>query len=489
MYPATILMLTIALCSVAAGIESASSVLSPKLYCAYFQFLCYAIMPLGWLIMLLQYLGYSYLLTRRNLLLISLCPLFCVLCCWTNPLHHLVFAHTGLNVTPSGIVYLRLSYHFVFWIYIAYAYLLALLGEIVCLLAALSSVQLYRQQAVMLLLGGIIPIIVSTFDFTYAIFPAWNITPLSFLCTGGIMLLGIFRFHLWEVAPVAYQAMIQKMLDGVFVVGCTDQILDINPAACTMLGVTPTDVLGRPVDIIFPRLPGLSRQHFGKMGLQMISEVPAELPKAYDVRITRLLHISRKNSGWLVVMRDISEQRTLEQQLHALAYHDTLTGLPNRVLLRDRIEQAIRHGYRTHTSSGIIFLDLDRFKSINDTYGHSMGDEILRQAAQRLKSLVRETDTVARFGGDEFVLVLPDLGDRDAFLLMSNRILEAFAAPFVIDEHHFTLPPSLGMAMAPENGDDVETLLRNADIAMYQAKGAGGGQGVFFSSEYPVASS
>ena len=163
-----------------------------------------------------------------------------------------------------------------------------------------------------------------------------------------------------------------------------------------------------------------------------------------------------------------------EKRLSQLAYYDVLTGLPNRHLFLDRLRMAITQARRANRRLGLFFIDLDRFKQVNDNLGHDVGDELLKIVAQRLKSVTREVDTVARLGGDEFTLVLPNLLDARDALSVANKILDICQPPIQIGTHHLLASPSIGISLFPDHGEDEPTLLRRADAAMYHAKSDGG---------------
>ena len=175
------------------------------------------------------------------------------------------------------------------------------------------------------------------------------------------------------------------------------------------------------------------------------------------------------------LVRSVDEHTRLEALLQHQASHDTLTGLPNRALLQDRLKQAIASATRSPSPIWIIFVDLDRFKLVNDSLGHKAGDAMLKQVATRLQSAVRESDTVARLGGDEFVLILPERVDGSGSLSAAvvQRILDALARPIIVEGHEFVTTCSMGIAVYPDDGADGETLMTRADIAMYSAKDAG----------------
>jgi len=176
---------------------------------------------------------------------------------------------------------------------------------------------------------------------------------------------------------------------------------------------------------------------------------------------------------YVAISTDISERKASEARIEFLAHHDPLTDLPNRLLLRDRLERAIVQGERTETRVALLFVDLDRFKTVNDSLGHPVGDRLLREAAQRLRVCVRDMDTVSRQGGDEFLIVLTELKDGDAVTRVAEQILAALSVPFSLDGHDVAISCSVGVAVFPDDGRDFDELLKKSDIAMYHAKEAG----------------
>jgi diguanylate cyclase (GGDEF)-like protein/PAS domain S-box-containing protein len=180
-----------------------------------------------------------------------------------------------------------------------------------------------------------------------------------------------------------------------------------------------------------------------------------------------------EGGGMVCVARDITERTYAEEQIKHLAYHDALTGLPNRLLFKDRLTVALSHAHRDRTRLAVLFLDLDRFKVINDSLGHNIGDHLLQAVAARVQACVRQSDTLARLGGDEFTLLLPSLTRIDDATPVAVKILEAVRHPFHIDGREFLISTSIGVSLYPEDGTDAETLIKNADTAMYQAKEQG----------------
>jgi diguanylate cyclase (GGDEF)-like protein len=183
-----------------------------------------------------------------------------------------------------------------------------------------------------------------------------------------------------------------------------------------------------------------------------------------------LLEADGKISGVIGTYDDITVQKIYEEQLKHLGTHDALTGLPNRALLLDRLEQSLHYARRSGRTVGVLLLDLDRFKVINDSLGHAFGDQLLCAVAQRLQLAVREADTVARLGGDEFVVLLAEVADKEDVAQVARKILDRLTLPYDLSGREITVTASLGISLYPKDSDDGATLIRNADMAMYRAK-------------------
>ena len=188
--------------------------------------------------------------------------------------------------------------------------------------------------------------------------------------------------------------------------------------------------------------------------------------------------------GVVAIVRDITERKRAEERIYHMAHHDTLTGLPNRSLICDRLAQSLAHAERNKESVLVAFIDLDSFKLVNDTLGHNAGDELLKEVADRMVGCVRREDTVGRFGGDEFVLVLPHVNDNPQVLVpLLNKILEAVVQPIVLDGQKVQVSCSIGVAVYPRDGRDTDTLMMHADAAMYRAKDNGKNNCQFYTRE------
>jgi diguanylate cyclase (GGDEF)-like protein/PAS domain S-box-containing protein len=181
-------------------------------------------------------------------------------------------------------------------------------------------------------------------------------------------------------------------------------------------------------------------------------------------------------SGLIFVVRDVSERKKTEEHIRHMAQHDPLTGLPNRALFSDRLQRSIANAVRDKTGLALMFIDLDKFKPVNDTYGHGVGDLLLQDVAQRMLQCLRDSDTVARIGGDEFVVLLRGSSAIPETLAVAEKIRKGLERPFLIDGHVLQISCSIGVARFPEHGQDDITLAKNADLAMYRAKELGRNQ-------------
>jgi two-component system NtrC family sensor kinase len=206
--------------------------------------------------------------------------------------------------------------------------------------------------------------------------------------------------------------------------------------------------------------------------------------------ISPVLDANGRITHFVAVKEDITQRKAdkerlqeKDQHLHYLAHHDTLTGLPNRTLFQDRLRHAIGKAGRTQKNIALLLLDLDRFKNINDSLGHNVGDELLRQVAKRIKTCVRETDTVARFGGDEFVIIFEDIEHIEKVAFLAQKLQQALTKATQIGENELYISSSIGISLYPEDGRDVEALLSSADVAMYRAKAKGRNTHAFYTAD------
>ncbi|MDO8770494.1 MAG: EAL domain-containing protein [Burkholderiaceae bacterium] len=280
--------------------------------------------------------------------------------------------------------------------------------------------------------------------------------------------------------------------EGVVIADPQGYILEVNPAFSTITGYTKEEAQGKRCNLLSSGLHDASFYQDMWSSLRTKGEWSGELTnrrkdgELYQeyLNIVGVYDPSASLKHYVGVFSDISELKRHAQRLEHIAHHDVLTGLPNRLLLTDRLSQAIAQARRAGRLLAILYLDLDGFKPINDNWGHAAGDNVLRECAQRLSSNIRMGDTVARLGGDEFVILLTGLTDTDECDLAVRRLLDAVAEPIALDSSYLNLSASIGVSLFPTDGsDDADILLRYADQAMYLAKAAGRNQCIYFGAD------
>jgi len=264
--------------------------------------------------------------------------------------------------------------------------------------------------------------------------------------------------------------------------------LEFASEGCIQLtGYRPIDLIENRaiafVDLIYPgdraRVVGEIRERIGR-GDHFVIEYQIVCADATVKWVSEKAQVVRNDSGEVVALEgiidDITDRKHFEERLSYLAQYDVLTGLPNRALFYDRLRQAVVRAKREQTMVGLMFLDLDRFKQINDTLGHAAGDRVLKVVAERLKSFLREVDTIARLGGDEFTVIIEGVSEPVQLSGVAEKIRNALAEPVDVDGHDMSVSASIGITTYPRDGEDIEQLVKNADIAMYHAKHRGGRQ-------------
>jgi len=278
-------------------------------------------------------------------------------------------------------------------------------------------------------------------------------------------------------------------LDGIFITAPDGCILKVNPAFERITGHQRDDIVGRNArelrserhdEAFFADMDAAIRAHGSWQGEVWYRRQDGSLLPAW-LSLTCLRDAQGEPEQMVAVIYDISEQKMSQERIHHLAHFDALTGLPNRFLFRDRLGHALAQAKRQGRKLALLFIDLDNFKHVNDTYGHPVGDQLLCLVAERLKGLTRESDTVARLSGDEFTLLIEDASQRAAVEATAQKLLAVLADPFETKTGQLFVSASIGIAMYPKDGDDLDTLLRFADLAMYRSKDSGRNQLHFYS--------
>ncbi|MGI2167091.1 EAL domain-containing protein [Shewanella oncorhynchi] len=284
---------------------------------------------------------------------------------------------------------------------------------------------------------------------------------------------------------------LNSMNEAVVVGGLNYRIRSVNPAFCAITGYTERQITDRHfIHLAFSRQ---QRELFNTIEQQLLRHkhwvgelwIRNKQRQAILVwlEINQVIDIKGETSHFVAVFTDITERKKAEEDLRFLASFDTLTGLPNRTLFQDRLNHAITQAHRANNIVALLFLDLDRFKHINDSMGHHVGDLLLKAVARRLQNAVRDGDTVARLGGDEFTIILEGVAKTKAATLISEKVLRAFQTPFLLDDKTLTISTSIGISLYPNDADNADSLIKFADTAMYHAKSSGRNNFQFYTSK------
>jgi diguanylate cyclase (GGDEF)-like protein/PAS domain S-box-containing protein len=293
-----------------------------------------------------------------------------------------------------------------------------------------------------------------------------------------------------------YATVFTNSSEGMLITDSGNRIAAVNPAFADITGYSPEEAIGQKPQLL------RSGKHDSNYYRQMWAELGDQnhwrgeiwnrrkngevFPEWLSITVVR--DAKGIPTNYIGIFSDVSERKEAEARIHHLAHHDALTDLPNRILLQDRLDQAILQSKRSNRRTAVLFLDLDRFKNINDSLGHDVGDNLLIQVSERCASVLRETDTISRQGGDEFVIVLPDLDQSQDAAQVARKLIRSFDQPFMLDGHELTVTGSIGIALYPDDAQSASELLKNADAAMYRAKAEGRNDFQFYSADMNVVS-
>ncbi|NLT55353.1 MAG: EAL domain-containing protein [Actinomycetales bacterium] len=279
--------------------------------------------------------------------------------------------------------------------------------------------------------------------------------------------------------------------DGIAVLDAKTRVVSLNPAFTAITGYTATEMLGRPVGLLYP---GRRRKHLYRALLDTMrrhGHGEGEIRSRRKDGEEFLAHVDVSGVGggdgppdqYVLLVNDVTELRRKDEHIHRLAFHDELTRLPNRALLADRLGHRIALARRTGNPLGILFVDLDRFKVINDSCGYDVGNRLLTATAERLKDCLRDSDTIARVGGDEFLVVLTATQGPEEHAVTARRVIAQLSRPLTVDGRPMQVGASVGIACYPDDGADAAELMTHAEAAMRSAKSSGGGTYRFFRQE------
>jgi diguanylate cyclase (GGDEF)-like protein/PAS domain S-box-containing protein len=455
--------------SVAYGLELGFTTVADKAVWGWLKYVGIVALPPAWLVFVLQYTGRERRVTPRLLVALGVLPVCLLVLLAVPATTHLVRSYPPEPLDPYPVVQLGPM----FWVQFVYSAAVAWVATWLLIFTLLRVSRIYRRQAV--LLGAALTLVWTASLLTNVsgvdLFRRVDPTPVALAVAGLMLAYGVVRLGLLDLVPVARTALLETMTDAVLVLDVLHRVVDLNPAAQRAIGCSAAEAVGRRVqDLLKVEFPALTRP--SAKGHELVLTAGAA-PRDYEVVLSALGDGRTGRVGHLLVLRDITARKQVERRLDYLAHHDQLTGLPNRQLFDDRLAQALAAAKRTNTALALLCFDIDRFKVINDSLGHGSGDRVLATVARRVELCLRDTDTCARFGGDEFCVLLPQVADPESARAMAREVLRVVAPPIWLGDREVAVTVSVGIASWPGNGKDPSELVHAADEAMYAAKAGG----------------
>ncbi|MGA9049360.1 MAG: histidine kinase N-terminal 7TM domain-containing protein [Dehalococcoidia bacterium] len=454
-------------------VEFINNHIAGKLIALNISYIGIVTLPVMAFIFSLQFTHSDRLLTPRRIWLLFVVPLITLVLLWTGKYHNLMLYDMHLTI-DGPFMLVASQYGLWFWVFVTYSYALLFAGTLVLVHRLFSPPRLFQDQATYLIIAVAVPVLANIqFLFPFLPIPQADWTPAAFAVSAICLTFAISRHGLLDVLPVARESAIELMNEGFAVVDDKGRIVDVNKAMCDITGLKQSDLHGRP-------LPGVIVDQLNAGGdyLNLREEhIEIELDQKdglhfYSTHVS-LLQSKGGTRSHVLILYDITERKKNEEAIKQIAYYDPLTGLPNRSLFSDRAGVALAEAARYKRRLAIMVVDLDRFKAVNDTFGHDAGDQVLQDIAARLTHSVRKVDTVSRLGGDEFLVLLPEIANEEIVDRIAHRIIRATAVPFNFNANDINLSISIGISLYPEDSEDFNSLVKYADIAMYYVKQTG----------------
>lgn len=454
-----------------------------------------ALTAIAWAVFTLHYAGKERWLTWRNIILISTIPAVGLVLTLTNEFHKLIWIRTDLKIVGS-LALLDITYGAYFWIYFAWSYLVLLSSIAVFFWYALNAPLLQRRQAMILMIGTLCPgLAIVLYLSGFSPLPDLDLTPLGYSIGSLVFAWGLYRFHLFSIIPIARDQVMEDMSDAVLVLDNQDRVADINTAMLQLIRRSGDEVIGRPAAQVLTDWGNLVERYRGVPKAEeqiIIGESGKE--SYFSLRISPLFNRQNVLTGRVVVLRDTTEhmhsQETiqdanerlraqleeinqLQTSLREQAIRDALTGLFNRRYLDETMEREFARAVRDQSSLCIIILDVDYLKDLNDNYGHAAGDCALQALGRLLSTQTRIGDIACRYGGDEFVVIMPNAKQEIAIQRAESWLTALETAPIAYKNHTLHVTFSAGVAMYPDHASTADELMRSADKALYLAKTGG----------------
>ena len=490
--PLFLLMLAALEWAFANGMEAAAVEQPLKIFWSQVGYLGAQTSPIFLLLFALQYSGRENPLKKWRAAFLFLIPIATILLAWTNEQHQLIWSNfsPGLAGTNS-LIY---NHGPGFWVSMVYIYLIVFIATLILVRTAIRSSATYRLQNGLVLFATIFPW-ASTIMYLTNLnpLPGLDLSPIGFMFSSIILALAMIYFRWMDLVPIARDLVVEQLSDGLVVLDGQRRIIDLNPTARKILRLNEQNWIGQPVDHVSPDWSRigecLDQLHSGEA--DCVYDEQTDL--FFTIRINPL-HLNDTVTGWLVTLTDstqakksetalqqtkknlelqLKENLKLQKKLRFQAIRDLLTGLFNRRYLEETLSRELARANRDHQSLGLVMIDMDNLKKINDHFGHQAGDLVLKTVGKMLLAETRQGDIACRFGGDEFMIVLPGANINVASSRAEKWLINLTNLNISYKKEKIEPTFSAGVAVFPQHGADIKSLMRAADQALYRAKEEG----------------
>jgi len=472
----TALMLCISIYSIGYGFELSSKDLSEALFWIDFQYLGIAFLPAFYIIFAFRYVGRNSILTPGFYISVYAIPVITLILQFTSPWHNLYHYNSSLQITEYASI-LHFDKGPWYYVHMAYINFSLALGSTLFYTFLRRTAPLFRKQAAIMLAGSVIPWFSLLAYMAGITIDGIDLTAVSITLTAPVWSIALFRYRIFDLSPVARGFVFESMRDCIVVLNLEHRVVDYNPAAGLIFPELTKKSIGLSVYTIlkdYPEICRLLTEDETGYGYINMTKILKGQENHFKVHLSPLLNLRRVQRGHLIMVYNVSEQIRLLDEMHKIASTDELTGIFNRrhfiTLAKTEISRGARFGHKT----SLIIFDIDHFKDINDTYGHIEGDKALIHIAEVIKKEIRDIDIFGRFGGEEFVILLPET-EVESALKLAWRLCNALAENTLeIGKIKKTVTASFGVSgKAITDPSDLEKLLKEADEALYRAKNSG----------------
>ncbi len=469
----SLLCLCAAIYSLAYAMEISTESLATMLFWLRVEYIGIAFIPTFFILFALAYTGRGEKISPVLKVALYLFSLITIALVFTLDQHSLMHQTPALN-TQGPFPVLSFGRGIWYWLHSLYVVGALTISSILFFVMWLTTNPVYRSQITAVLLGSLIPW--TGFIFYQARPFAWEVDIMPFCMSLSVIFifLGMARYRFLELIPVARARLFEELPDGVVILDAGLRLVDYNAAAAKMLNLSQ-QAIGAPLEETLSGWEKLAKalKPAAKRYYLEIKDSSADKPQWYRCEFIPLVKGKKETEGRMIIIRDITESKETEEKLNILATTDSLTGLWNRRHFMQVAEKEMKRARRYDSIFSLLMIDIDRFKNVNDNYGHSAGDRVLIELAKTIKSRLRGIDVVARLGGEEFGVLLPETGANGAFNLAEDIRTEIAATPVIVDDKEISYTVSIGVTAFHQGLTNIDSMLKNADQALYRAKDQG----------------